>query len=79
VHPVDALAERPDPVLGPAVLDDVADVEVGLQPRALELVDVARELQRAEEEVVPDLLDGDDDLELLGEGSALRIPSCERS
>src|SRR5262245_32671927 len=44
----DARAKRADPVLRVAVEDDVADVEVGLQPRRVELVDVARELERAE-------------------------------
>ena len=64
VHFDDARAERADPVLRIAVEDDVADVEIGLQPRGVELVDVARELERAEEELVPDLFDRDDDLEL---------------
>ena len=56
---------------GIAVLDDVADVEVGPDPGAVELVDVAGELDRAEEELVPDLLDGDLDPVLLGVGDQL--------
>ena len=64
VHLGDAGPERADPVLRVAVEHDVADVEVRLQPWRVELVDVAGELQRAQEELVPDLLDGDDHLQL---------------
>src|SRR5204862_3043924 len=61
----DAPGERANPILRVAVEDDVADVEVGLQPWRIEFVDVARELERTEEELVPDFLDGDDHLQLL--------------
>ena len=60
----DAGAERPDPVLREAVEHHVADVEVGLEPGRVELVDVAGELHGAQEEFVPDLLDRDDHLQL---------------
>ena len=43
------------------VQHDVADVEVRAHPRGLELVDVPCELERAEQEFVPHLFDGDDD------------------
>src|SRR5262245_37223510 len=65
VHFDDARAERADPVLRIAVEDNVADVEVRLQPRRIELVDVPGEFDRAQEELVPHLLDGDDDFEIL--------------
>src|ERR1043166_2510298 len=64
VDAVDPLAERPDPILGPAVFDDVADVEVGPHPRALEVVDEPGEFERRQKEVVPNLLDRDHDLAL---------------
>ena len=57
---VDAGDPRPegaDPVLRIAVEEHVAHVEVGLHPGRGELVDVARHLERAQEELVPDLLD----------------------
>src|SRR5438094_10198983 len=60
VHLGDARAQRAHPVLGIAVEDDIADVEVGLDPGRRELVHVARELDRAEQELVPDLLHGHD-------------------
>ena len=67
----DPLAELADPFLGIAELDDVADVEVGDDRGALELVDVAGELEGAEQELVPDLLDGDLDAVPLGVGDEL--------
>src|SRR5437016_5089978 len=38
-----SLAENANPLLGPAVVDDVADVEIGPHPRALEFINVAGE------------------------------------
>ena len=67
----DSLAQLADPFLGIAELDDVADVEVSADPRALELVDVAGKLERAEQELVPDLFDRDLDAVLLGVGDQL--------
>ena len=64
VHLHDPLAKRPDPILRVSVKDHVADVEVGAHPWGFEFIDVARELERAEEKLVPHLLDRDDDLEL---------------
>ena len=46
----DSLAQFANPFLGIAVLDDVADIEVGTDPGALELIDVAGELDGAQEE-----------------------------
>src|SRR5690606_5086246 len=52
-----AVTEHFNPVLGPAVVDDVANVEIPPDPRTLKLVDVPRGLQRAKKEVVPDVFD----------------------
>jgi len=43
----DPLAERANPVLRVPEQDDVADIEVRLEPGTLELIDVAGEFQRA--------------------------------
>ena len=67
----DPLAQLADPLLGVAELDDVADVEIGTDRGTAELVDVAGELDGAQEELVPDLLDGDLDPGLLGVGDEL--------
>src|SRR5262249_9820134 len=64
VHLEDAVGERADPVLRERIEDDVPHVEVRLDPGGVELVDVTRELQRAEEELVPDLLDRDRDFQV---------------
>ena len=65
----DPRPEFPDPLLGIAVFHDVADVEIRLDPRALEAVDVVGEFDRAEEELVPNFLDREDDAFLLGVGN----------
>ena len=52
---------------GIAVEEHVAHVEVGLDPGRGELVHVAGHLERGEEELVPDLLHPDHDLQLLRE------------
>ena len=64
----DALAQGANPILRISVDRDIADIEIGADPRGLELVDVAREFERAEKKLVPDLLDPDDDLVLLRQG-----------
>ena len=68
VHLRDAGAERANPVLRVSIEDDVADVEVRLQPWGIELVDVAGEFERTQQELVPDLLDGDDHSQLARDG-----------
>src|SRR5438445_11028788 len=62
----DALAEGANPVLRKSVKHHVADVEPSLNPRALELADVAGHFERAQEELVPHFLDGNYDFQLLG-------------
>ena len=47
--------------------DAVADVEVSAHPFAIERVDEAAHLQRAEEEFVPDVLDGETDAVACGQ------------
>jgi hypothetical protein len=84
VHFHRAGAERANPVLRKAVEHDVADVEIGFEPRRVELVDVAGELDWAQQELVPDLLDCDNHLQLARErqqalanhplGSRPRVP-----
>lgn len=67
----DPLAEDADPLFGPAVVDEVAAVEVPADLGGLEFVDVAGCFEGAEQEIVPDVLDGDPDAEFLGEGDGL--------
>src|SRR5262249_35933154 len=55
----DLLAQQADPLLGEAEDDDVADVEPDADRRAVDLVEEAAELQRAHEELVPDVLQPD--------------------
>src|SRR6266567_600661 len=62
----DPLAKRSNPVLRVAVEQHVADVEPRFDPRAVELVDVAGHFERAQEELVPDFLDGDHDFQIFG-------------
>src|SRR5262249_53364716 len=67
-----ALAELADPVAGlDAVLDHVAAIEIGADGGRLELIDVLDELLRLGDEVVPDDLDGDLEVEVRGEGDGL--------
>ena len=54
----DALAQDADPLLGPSVMDQVPDIEVPAHHGALEFIDIAGGLQRAQEEIVPDVFDG---------------------
>src|SRR5581483_7141669 len=61
----DALAERANPLLREAVHHHVADIEVSPDPGTLEFIHISDELRRAEQELVPDLFDRDDDAELL--------------
>ena len=59
------LTEDADPLFGPAVVHDVADIEIGPHPRTLEFIDVAREFEGAEQKHVPDIFEGDLDPQLL--------------
>src|ERR1017187_1279614 len=68
VHLHDPLANRTDPVLRIGVAHDVADVEVRANPRAFEFVHVTGELERAEQEFVPDFLHADHDLQVRRHG-----------
>ena len=63
----DAWAKRANPVLGPAGVDDVADVKMPADERAFKGVDVGDSLERAEKKSVPNILDRDDDAERFGE------------
>src|SRR6185503_18022556 len=53
-----ARTEDARPLLGPAVDEEVAEVEVPADVVAADLVEVAVGLERIEDEVVPDVLDG---------------------
>jgi hypothetical protein len=61
------LADGSNPVLRKAVGDYIADVEVGPDPGAVELIDIPDEFERAQQKSVSHVLDRDDDLELLSE------------
>ena len=67
----DPLPQLTDPFLRVAELDDIADVEVSADPGALELIDVTGKLDRTEQELVPDLFNGDLDPVRLGVGDQL--------
>src|SRR5579884_1175876 len=66
MHLPDAPAQRANPVLRPAENDHISHVEIDLYQRVPERIDVVGKLQRAEQEVVPDLLDADHYAQLLG-------------
>src|SRR5262249_41640821 len=67
----DPLAQLPDPLFGVAELDDVTDIEIRTDPGTIKFVDVPCELDRAEQELVPDLFDGNLDPVLLRIGDEL--------
>ena len=62
---LDARPQDANPLLGPAVVEDIAHIEMPPDRRAVEFVHVARSLQRAKEEMVPHVLNGDLDAQLL--------------
>ena len=64
-------AEGAEPLFGPARIDDIADVEVPTDPRAPDFIEIARGLEWAEEELVPDIFHGDAALGSFGEGDGL--------
>ena len=70
VELLDPGTERFDPLLGPAKADHVADVEIDAHQRTLQLVDEPSRLDRAQQEVVPDVLDQDLDAQVLGQRQA---------
>src|SRR5271157_2229235 len=67
----DALAQLVDPFLGITVLDDIADIEIGTNRGTAEFINVAGELDGAQQKLVPDFLDGNLDAGLLGSGDQL--------
>src|SRR6266513_3068112 len=67
----DALAQRANPVLRISGDHHVADIEIGADPRALEIVDIPGHFERAEQKLVPDLFNADDHLQFLGHGNEL--------
>src|SRR2546423_1501153 len=56
VHLLDAAAKDAYPLIGISIEQNVAGVEVGADERAADLVQVAGELERAEQKLVPDVL-----------------------
>ena len=58
-----------DPLFGPAVVDDVASIDVPDHPGALDLVNEPGRLQRTEQEVVPRVFDADFAVGFLGPGN----------
>ena len=67
MHLDDAFADLANPMLRNAVMDHVPDIEIGLDQRVLELVNVLHEIARRQQKLIPDLFDGDDDIELFSE------------
>ena len=63
----DALAQDTNPLLGPSVVDQVPHIEVPAHHGALEFIDVAGGLERAEEKIVPDVLNSDLHAQFLGQ------------
>src|SRR5213596_2005909 len=63
----DALAESMNPVLWIPVKQHVPHVEPGFYPRALKFTNVLGHLERAQEKLVPDFLDGDNNFQFLRE------------
>src|ERR1017187_9451624 len=71
VELLDARPEDANPLLWPAIVDDVADVEVPADGGAFEFIDVTSGFERAEQEVVPDVLAGNLDAEFFRQRDGL--------
>src|SRR5262249_40951085 len=56
---LNALTQDAYPLLRPAIGDHVADIKMPTYRRAVKLIDVTSRFERAEQEVVPDVLDCD--------------------
>src|SRR2546423_800216 len=67
----DALPQRANPVLRIAVKQHIPNVEPSLDPRTLKFLDVRRHLKGAQQELVPNLFDGNYDLQLFSERNQL--------
>src|SRR5439155_10884814 len=64
---VDLGAKSANPILRVAVEHDVADVEPCTDPRAFEFGNVCGHVERTQQELVPDLFDGNDYFQFFGE------------
>src|ERR1035441_3227124 len=76
---LDAWPEDANPLLGPAVVDDVADIEMPANRGAFEFVHVTGGFQRAEQEAIPHVLAGDLDAQLFRQGDGFadfRLGAC---
>ena len=62
---LDAFAQDANPLLGPAVIEDVPDIKMPADRRGVEFIHVARRFQRAEQKLVPHVLTGDLHAQLL--------------
>ena len=81
MHLLDAAAERENPMLGIAVGDDVADIEISGDVRRIEIIDVARHFGRAEEDFVADVFNRHVDFVLFEfghDGLQFRLRTCPR-
>src|SRR5882762_8308659 len=67
----DVLAEQRNPTLGRVEPDDVADVEVPADPRAVDFVEITHRFLWLHDEIVPDLFDGDFYAQFLGQRDGL--------
>src|SRR4030095_8835816 len=67
----DPFAEGANPLLREAVHHDVADVEIGSDPAAIEFVHVFGGVVRGQQELIPDRFDADEHAQLLGQREEL--------
>src|SRR5437667_2897235 len=63
----DTFAQNPNPLLGPAIMDHIADIKMPADPRALELINETSRFERAEEKIIPNVFNGDLYTQLFGE------------
>src|ERR1019366_9459087 len=76
---LDAWPKDANPLLGPTVVENVADIEMPADGGALEFVHVTGGFERAEQEAIPHVLAGDLDAQLFRQGDGLadfRLGAC---
>src|SRR5438105_3182450 len=56
---LDSFSERANPLFGPAVRDDIADIEMPADVRGIKLVHVTNRFERTQQKMVPNIFDGD--------------------
>ena len=75
---LNALAEDANPLLRPPEINGVADIEMPAHGRAVEFIHKAGGFERAEQEMVPDILEGQLHAQFFGQRHGFAQSSCTR-